>query len=142
MKDKLELFRKTIASRRKELKLSQKEAAKMIGISTLSLMKYENGQMKPSLLVAMEICSAYELDLNYCVYGNEPLHALIDLRTKASWLALMFMDNDVLVTQTGEVRLKNMNLSIFLKGLEFLRDMDGMTLMEKIETLQNVLKKL
>ncbi len=58
-------FGKTIALERKKKNLSQEELAKMVGIISVTIGRYERDEIKPSVDVASKIADALEVSLDY-----------------------------------------------------------------------------
>ncbi len=54
-----------IRARRKELKITQVEFAKLIGKSQRSIKKYESGEIDIPLSVLTQICEALDLELMF-----------------------------------------------------------------------------
>ena len=61
----LELFPKRLSSLRKEKKLSQREAAKVLGVSQALLSHYENGVREPGLQFVAHACDFYGVSADY-----------------------------------------------------------------------------
>ena len=51
--------------------LSQREAAKKIGISLSTLQSYEKGATVPDVLMAKKICTTYDMPEDYIFFGNQ-----------------------------------------------------------------------
>jgi transcriptional regulator with XRE-family HTH domain len=58
---------------RKELKLSQAEMARRVGIHVQTLSKYERGEQIPSVDTVIDISQKLDVNLNYLILGQEPM---------------------------------------------------------------------
>ncbi|MBU2019066.1 MAG: helix-turn-helix transcriptional regulator [Bacteroidetes bacterium] len=65
-------FEKRLAELRKEKKLSQNDLAQKAGIHANILGRYERGEAKPSIDVAMKLAEALEVSLDFLV-GKEDI---------------------------------------------------------------------
>lgn len=65
-------FEKRLAELRKEKKLSQNELAQKAGVHGNILGRYERGEAKPSIDIAMKLAEALEVSLDFLV-GKEEL---------------------------------------------------------------------
>jgi len=65
------MFSNILKKTRKELGLTQANLAKMIGLDTSSIAKYETGNAKPSLEIALKIADALRISLD-TLLGREP----------------------------------------------------------------------
>lgn len=52
-------------------KLSQEEAAKLLGISKSTLQSYESGQTVPDILLSRKIEQVYQFPINFIFFGND-----------------------------------------------------------------------
>lgn len=52
---------------RKEYKLTQADAAKLVGVSTNHYGKYERGETDIPVMVLVELCTYYKVSLDYIV---------------------------------------------------------------------------
>ena len=63
---------------RNKAKLTQKEAAKLIGINDYQLGNYETGRSEPSLDILKKMSKAYKVSIDQML-GNKPVPATSDL---------------------------------------------------------------
>lgn len=66
------LFGERLLNIRKAKKLSQEELAKIIGVHAPVIGRYERGEVKPSIEVAIKLADALQVSLDYLV-GNSDL---------------------------------------------------------------------
>lgn len=52
----------SLAAARKNAQLTQREAAKRLEISPLTLARYEKGEREPSVSMAFRLCKLYDCD--------------------------------------------------------------------------------
>ena len=55
---------------RKEMKMTQDDVAKILGMSRTSFSKYENGNSAPPLQVLREIAAIYNVGLEYLIFDE------------------------------------------------------------------------
>lgn len=62
---------KRLVTLRKKHNLKQKEAAELIGISSVNLSRYENGKRTPDTEMVNKLASFYNVDPSYILFGKE-----------------------------------------------------------------------
>jgi len=74
------LFGERLSAVRKDLKMSQDELAKKIGMHAPVIGRYERGEVKPSIEVATKIASILKVSLDYLVGHTDLLieHSVLD----------------------------------------------------------------
>lgn len=65
------LFAQRLLQARKKRKMSQEELAKMLGVHSPIVGRYERGEVKPSVEVAAKIAEALGVSLDYLVGATE-----------------------------------------------------------------------
>lgn len=63
--EKLRNTSEVLKEERKEMHLTQKEMAELIGISTATLAMYETGNRNPNPVIKKKICELFSCDMNY-----------------------------------------------------------------------------
>jgi transcriptional regulator with XRE-family HTH domain len=56
-----------LRNKRKDLKMTQKELASLIGVTFQQLQKYESGQSKISIMMLIKLCEALNVGINYFI---------------------------------------------------------------------------
>jgi transcriptional regulator with XRE-family HTH domain len=65
------LFSQNLAVIRKKRGFSQDELAKKVGTIAITIGRYERGEIKPSIEIAMKIAEALEVSLDYLVGSSD-----------------------------------------------------------------------
>lgn len=74
-------FEKRLGELRKERKISQNELAKKAGVHANILGRYERGEAKPSIDIALKLAEALKVSLDYLV-GKEDLQMDFSIMSK------------------------------------------------------------
>ncbi|EAY24680.1 helix-turn-helix domain-containing protein [Microscilla marina] len=64
-------FGENVAVERKKKDFSQGELAKQVGITAVTIGRYERDEIKPSIDIATKIANALEVSLDYLVGNSE-----------------------------------------------------------------------
>lgn len=67
---------------RKEMKMTQDDVAKILGMSRTSFSKYENGNSAPPLQVLRKIASIYNVGLEYLIFDENTSIRLNDSQSE------------------------------------------------------------
>ncbi|MDR2074752.1 MAG: helix-turn-helix domain-containing protein [Holosporales bacterium] len=99
------LLGKKLRSKRKELKMTQKELASFIGVTFQQLQKYESGQSTISIMMLIKLCEVLKVGINYFI--PDKCLGLSDVNTQ-----LEDNYNETLASEDLEKKLINMFKSI------------------------------
>lgn len=108
-----------IVARRKELGLTQRALAKLVGLSGVSVLKWENGQNEPSGKNLFALSEALKCNPTWLLFGDkeqEPIPAELlplDLNAKQERVLNLFnqlpeTEKDIIINEL-EARVENFN---------------------------------
>lgn len=68
-------FQKTLKELRAKKRITQKELAKMIGVSTVQLNRYENGTIRPRLPIISKLAEVFDVEYSLLSDSLNPLES-------------------------------------------------------------------